>query len=128
MKQIVSLTIAIAIAFLVSAVTPAAADVSGSFAGASGHVTTGGVSIVKNADGTATVTLADNFSLDNGPDPRVGLGKNGKYRKGTDLGALKSVGGSQSYIVPASVNIDDLNEVYIWCREFSVPLGVARLN
>lgn len=128
MKQIFSLAAAIVIALLVSVVSPASADVSGSFTGASGHVTSGGVTIAKNADGTATVTLASNFSLDGAPDPRVGLGKNGKYRKGTDLGALKSKDGGQSYIVPANVNIDDLNEVYIWCRQFSVPLGVARVN
>ena len=36
--------------------------------------------------------------------------------------------GEQTYTVPASINVDDFNEVYVWCRRFSVPLGVAALN
>ena len=102
--------------------------VSGTFTGASDHITTGGVSVIKTADGGAVVVLDRDFSLDGAPDPRVGFGKDGTYVDASDLGELTKKDGLQAYIVPASVNVDDFNEVYIWCREFSVPLGVAGLK
>lgn len=99
----------------------------GTFTGASDHITTGIVEVVKNADGSHTVILADNFSLDGAPDPRVGFGKDGKYDKATDAGKLGSLNGYQTFTVPAGVNPADYNEVYIWCLKFNVPLGVAAL-
>ncbi|MDW3223453.1 MAG: DM13 domain-containing protein [Paracoccaceae bacterium] len=118
----------LAIGLTVLATFGASAGTSGSFIGKSDHITTGGVTIVKNADGTATVTLDENFSLDGAPDPRVAFGKDGSYAPEADLGELKNLNGKQVYTVPASVNIDDYNEIYIWCLKFSVPLGVAALN
>jgi hypothetical protein len=100
----------------------------GSFVGASDHITTGGVSIIKTANGGAVVILDTNFSLDGAPDPRVGFGKDGKFVDASDLGKLVNNDGLQAYVVPPSVNVDDFNEVYIWCRKFAVPLGVASLN
>jgi hypothetical protein len=100
----------------------------GVFSGASDHITTGGVTIVKTANGGAVVILDSDFSLDGAPDPRVGFGKNGTYADVSDIGELTSKAGIQVYIVPPSVNVDDFNEVYIWCRQFSVPLGVAALH
>lgn len=116
-------------ALLIAVSAPIAfAGTSGQFTGASNHVTTGGVTITKNADGTATVTLGADFSLDGAPDPYVGFGKDGKFSKDANLGVLQSLTGEQSYVVPASINLDDYNEVYIWCLKFAVPLGVAALN
>ena len=104
------------------------ARLSGTFTGASDHITTGGVQIVKTADGGAVVILDTDFSLDGAPDPRVGFGKDGTYAEATDLGALQNLNGLQIYVVPASVNVDDFNEVYIWCLKFGVPLGVADIS
>ncbi len=101
---------------------------SGLFTGASDHITTGGVSIVKTADGGAVVILDSDFSLDGAPDPRVGFGVDGVYKDASDLGELVSKTGVSVYIVPPSVNVDDFNEVYIWCRKFAVPLGIAALK
>lgn len=126
MKLLINAFLAIGLTAL--ATFGASAGTSGSFIGKSDHITTGGVSIVKNADGTATVTLDENFSLDGAPDPRVAFGKDGSYASEADLGELKNLNGKQVYTVPASVNIDDYNEIYIWCLKFSVPLGVAALN
>ena len=113
---------------ILAPVTGAFADTSGTFTGASDHVTTGGVTVTKNADGTATVTFDASFSLDGAPDPRVGFGKDGTFIEASDLGKLKQLNGAQSYIVPASIDIDDFNELYIWCLKFGVPLGVASLG
>ena len=102
--------------------------IKGSFVGASDHITTGGVQIIKTADGGALVILDSDFSLDGAPDPRVGFGKDGTYDGDTDLGKLEQISGLQVYRVPASVNVDDFNEVYIWCLKFGVPLGVAAVS
>ena len=99
---------------------------SGSFEGRSDHVVTGGVTIVESG-GTFFVNLAEDFSLDEAPAPRVGLGMDG-YKKETSAGALKGKTGASSYELPAGVNPKDFNEVYIWCDKFDVPLGVAKLS
>lgn len=127
-------TIAIAATFIaVTSAGPALAGendhvIKGSFTGASDHITTGGVKIVKTANGGAVVILDSNFSLDGAPDPRVGFGSDGTYVDASDLGVLTNKTGLQVYIVPPTVNVDDFNEVYIWCRKFAVPLGVASVN
>ncbi|MGB0410509.1 MAG: DM13 domain-containing protein [Pikeienuella sp.] len=119
---------AVAVAPTVASAGGAGIAKQGAFTGASDHITTGGVKIVKTANGGAVVILDSDFSLDGAPDPRVGFGSDGVYADASDLGALISKTGVQVYIVPPSVNVDDFNEVYIWCRKFSVPLGVAALR
>jgi len=123
----VALSLAIVIGLVVG---PAAADTvaTGTFTGASDHITTGAVDVIQNADGSHTIVLGDDFSLDGAPDPRVGLGKDGKYDGATDAGVLGNLTGAQSFVVPAGVDVSSYNEVYIWCEKFSVPLGVAKLN
>lgn len=96
---------------------------SGSFKGDSNHVTKGNVSVSGN-----TITLEDSFWFDGAPDPRVGLGKGGKYIEGTDFAVLKKNAGGQTYKIPASLKGQDFDTVVIWCRKFSVPLGHAKLK
>lgn len=100
---------------------------SGTFTGKSKHITTGGTTVAKKGDGYV-VQLGDDFFFDGAPDPRVGFGKDGKYDPATDLGELRSKTGGQEYAIPAGLDISNHNEVYIWCRKFNVPLGVATLN
>ncbi|MEM7270944.1 MAG: DM13 domain-containing protein, partial [Pseudomonadota bacterium] len=98
----------------------------GGFKGDNNHVVTGNA-VVSRVNGQWVVTLDDGFTLDGAPDPKVALG-NGKYVKGTILGELKSLKGSQSYVLPANLDIGDYNQVYIWCEKFSVSLGHADLT
>jgi len=100
---------------------------SGEFIGENSHVTTGNVSIEKTDKGLVVV-LAENFSFDGAPAPVVGLGKDGEYDEATEFGVLKSDTGAQRYLIPNSVKITNYNEVYIWCVDFSVSLGVAKLK
>ena len=100
---------------------------SGSFTGLSNHVTKGDVSVVKT-DAGWEVHLKDSFWFDGAPDPRVGFGKNGKFVDPTDFEPLRNNAGAQVYKVPADINPEDFDEVYIWCRKFSVPLGVASIE
>ena len=101
---------------------------TGSFTGENNHVVKGDYTITKQADGSHIITLEDNFDLDGAPDPSVGFGKDGKYSKATYLGNLKSNKGKQSFAIPASVDLSDYNEVYIWCAKFTVSLGKADLH
>ena len=94
---------AVMIAFGAMSVNAGGAKKHGTFTGASDHITTGGVQIVKTANGGAVVILDSDFSLDGAPDPRVGLGKDGKYVAATDLGTLGHLTGVQVYIVPLSL-------------------------
>ena len=100
---------------------------SGTFSGASGHSTSGSVTVTESA-GTTTLQLGSDFSLDGAPDPWIGFGKDGRFVGATRFVELGSHDGAQTYMVPSSVDLDAVNEVYIWCHKFSVPLGVARLQ
>ena len=99
---------------------------SGTFEGASGHVTSGTASIFR-VDGQWVVSLGSDFSFDGAPDPHVALGHNG-YRADATLGKLASNHGAQAYTIPANLDVADFNEVWIWCEQFSVPLGSAKLT
>ena len=104
-----------------------AGEGSGNFTGASGHETTGQVAVVKTADGWE-VHLKDDFTFDGAPDPRVGFGASGKFAAETDFDPLQSKSGAQVYKVPSSIDPANFDEVYIWCRQYSVPLGVAQIT
>ena len=97
----------------------------GTFTGASGHVTTGEVFLMRGPEGYV-VSLGSDFSLDGAPDPHVGLGDADTFQ--AILAPLAQTVGAQVYTIPADVDVGDYDHVYIWCEEFSVPLGVAELE
>ena len=99
---------------------------SGAFSGKSGHAASGGVRVVKTAQGVAVILERD-FKFDGAPDPKLGFGKNG-YVKSTQFSVLKSNSGEQTYEIPAAIDPADYTEVWVWCEKYSVPLGVATLE
>ena len=100
---------------------------SGQFTGINDHTVSGKVSIVKT-DAGYEIVMADDFMFDGAPDPKVALGNDGEYDPATQIEPLKSDSGAQTYIVPASVDISQFNEVHIWCEKFSVGLAIAPLQ
>lgn len=101
---------------------------SGTFTGFDSiHYGSGGVKVYKTDEGYV-IRFEDNFNVANGPDLYVGLGRNGEYVEGAQLERLKGNIGSQNYVVPADINLEDYNEVWIWCRSFSVPFAKALLK
>lgn len=96
--------------------------------GRNDHVVTGTLTIVKEDDGTHTVALGEDFTLDGAPDPKVAFGDGDKADPATLLAPLKSKTGAQSYTVPAGIDPTAYSEVYIWCDQFSVSLGAAALK
>lgn len=91
------------------------------------HRGSGDVSIIRTEQGYV-VRLEENFEVSNGPDLFVGLGKDGEYREEAQLEALKGNIGSQNYVVPDDIDVEEYNEVWIWCRAFSVPFAKAVLK
>lgn len=99
---------------------------SGKFEGRSDHQVSGGVSVIKTDSGFLVLFEKD-FSLDAAPDPKLGFGNNG-YKASSQFSSLKSKTGPQIYSLPANINPSGYNEVWVWCEEFKVPLGVAKLK
>jgi len=98
---------------------------SGSFEGRSDHVTTGNFSIVRTGSGHVLVLERD-FSLDGAPAPTLGFGKDGKFEASSEFTKLESKSGLQVYQLPANIDLADFSELYVWCADFNVPLGVAK--
>lgn len=120
-------------ALVISAAAPSTAEEmmvqsGGMFEGRSNHVTSGSVKIVKDG-GRLFVELGEDFSLDSGPDPRVGFGRGGEYLGAEGyLGALLSLKGKQRYAIPPVWDSSSYDQVFIWCDVANVPLGVADLK
>ncbi len=129
MRTIMRLLAVAAVAVLAGAAPALAQNTvlgTGSFVGASNHVTSGSVSVVETAEGIVVV-FDENFSFDGAPDPKVGFGHDG-FDAESLIAPLQSNSGAQTYVVPATLDVSQYNEVYVWCEQFSVPLGVARLQ
>ena len=100
---------------------------SGTFRGASGHETTGSVTVTEKGD-QLIIQLGDNFSLDNAPDAYVSIGNGLLPVKGGTAGLLKNLKGAGTYTIPATAKNKAAKNVIIWCKKFAVPLGVATLK
>lgn len=98
----------------------------GTFKGASRHTASGTVSVSKSSSGTV-VTLEKDFSFDGAPDPKLGFGRDG-YDSQAKFSELKSNKGKQVYEIPSSIDPSKYSEVWIWCEQYNVPLGVAAIK
>ena len=117
-----------AVLALAMAASPAmAGQGAGTFTGQSGHETSGSVEVVRTDTGWE-VRLGADFSFDGAPDPRVGFGSGESFADGTDFEQLRANSGAQVYQVPDAIDPAAHDAVYIWCRRYSVPLGVAEIT
>ena len=96
------------------------------------HATTGSARIVEK-DGQRLLEFDAAFDTARGPAVQVLLYKGdsvpvslaeGDY---TYVADLKTFEGSQGYVLPAGLNLDDYGSVAIWCAEFNVTFGYADL-
>lgn len=94
------------------------------FTAKNSYAVSGRAEIAKDGN-TFVINLLDDFKFAGAPDPKIALGKNG-YDKSTLMGLLKSNSGASTYEVPAGINADEYNEVWVWCEKFNVPLAVAK--
>ena len=127
-KTVLGLMAAGVLAF---AALPGLADqvvVEGTFVGESGHDTSGTAQLVKLDAGGYVIRFGKDFMHDGtAPDATVGLGKSG-YDKTTDLGRLRENKGAQDYALPAGFDPKGYNQIYVWCTEYAVSLGVAAVK
>ncbi|MBM3256831.1 MAG: DM13 domain-containing protein [Candidatus Liptonbacteria bacterium] len=99
----------------------------GTFSGLAGHRAEGTATLIQSG-GKYFIRFEENFYVTNGPDVFVHLGKNGKYAPEAQLGPLKGNLGGQNYEIPSHIDPALYNEVWVWCRAFSVPFGKALLT
>lgn len=99
----------------------------GRFTGLFGHSAAGTAKLLKMEE-KYYVRFEDDFRVTNGPDLFVYFGKDGVYVAEARVAALKGNEGGQNYEVPKTINPADFNEIWVWCRAFSVPFGKAELK
>ena len=99
----------------------------GSFEGATGHTTSGSVTVTEQ-DGRYVIELGGDFVLDGAPDPYVALGKGSALVRGGLIDVLGANTGKQRYAVEVSPALEDATQVLIWCKKYSVPIGVAPID
>lgn len=110
-----------------------AADIfsSGEFTNVA-HTTNGSARIVMDGD-ARYLELSEDFGTDSGPDlfvllHRSDVPENYDESDFSNLGMLEQVSGTQRYLIPEDVDIDDFQSAVIWCRQFNVTFGYAELN
>lgn len=99
----------------------------GVFEGVSAHNAKGTAKLLK-VDDKYFVRFEDDFKITNGPDLFVYFGKDGQYDSNTKIAVLKGNVGGQNYEVPPEINPSNYNEIWVWCRAFSVGFGKAVLQ
>ena len=104
---------------------------TGSLSGRKGYNVSGDVKVTK-ANGKTIVSLGENYVFDpnkNPPDIKIGFGSGESYAKGSKIHDRLSVKkGAAEFEVPASIDTDKYDELYIYCEKFTVILAVAPLN
>ncbi len=101
---------------------------TGTFASVNNKSGSGGVTVTQNPDGSSTVTLGENFVVQNGPALYVAFSDSGIVDTNAYIAPLQSFSGAQTYTVPANIDPAKYNQVMIWCHEFSVAFAVADLT
>lgn len=91
------------------------------------HKGEGTAKLLKHGD-KYFVRFESDFKTTNGPDLFVYFGRNGAYVKEARIERLKGNIGAQNYEVPEGIDPLQYNEVWIWCRAFSVPFAHAVLK
>ncbi len=91
-----------------------------------GHIMSGKAFILVK-DSFLTLSI-ENFSTESVPDLRVYLGTAQDESDYVELGKLISISGSFTYPVSKSVDLNKYKYVVIWCKTYSVLIGVAELK
>ena len=90
------------------------------------HRTSGTATLIIDGD-TRTLEF-ENFETLGGPDLFVYLSADKSSSDFVNLGMIERFKGDQSYAVDSSVDLDQYNNVLIWCKSFGVLFGSAELS
>ena len=100
----------------------------------------GSVSVGMNDEGALFVVLGSNFSQEMGPgDTQLYLAQSGDNldtQRGADTDSVSEAlgtiangySGSLTFPIPATINLDDLSYVVVWCPTAGINFGSAALN
>jgi hypothetical protein len=101
----------------------------GDFVSQNDYSVMGAAVVVTQPDGRRTLVLQD-LDSDNGPDLQlyVSPSADGAVDGGVRLAPLQGNVGTQSYELPAEVDLAALANVVIWCERFSTSFGTATLS
>ncbi len=90
------------------------------------HDAQGDVLIIESDDGSRFLRF-ENFKATNGPDLYVYLATDQTAEDYVSLGMLKGNIGNQNYMIPPGADLSYYDIVLIWCKQFSVLFGSAKL-
>ena len=91
------------------------------------HDAQGDVLIIESDDGSRFLRF-ENFKVSNGPDLFVYLATDESANDFVNLGELKGNIGNQNYMIPPGADLSNYDNVLIWCKQFSVLFGSAKLS
>ena len=106
---------------------------SGSFVTTEQDHPTNGTAKIVEKNGKRYLEFSKGFTTARGPKVRVVLHRKGtvpvnlKEENYVTLANLKRFDGAQRYEIPANFDLNDFKSVAIWCEEFNVTFGYARL-
>jgi len=85
------------------------------------------VFVIEAEDGSKFLRF-ENFKASNGPDLYVYLATDETASDYVSLGKLKGNIGNQNYLIPSGADLSNQDTVLIWCKQFSVLFGSAKLS
>ena len=91
----------------------------------------GRVELVKAADGTVTVEIADFWVAPGAPDVRLFVSPNPSGtvdETAIDLGPVPEQQANLSYQLPTNANPNELESIIVYCKVYSVLFGHGTLN
>jgi hypothetical protein len=97
------------------------------------HQTTGTIKIISE-NGNKYLEFDDTFSTAEGPDVQVVLHRtspvsvNLKEANYITIAPLQSFQGTQRYLLPEDIDLNEYASVAIWCRQFNVTFAYASLD
>ncbi len=91
------------------------------------HDAVGEVFVIEAEDGSKFLRF-ENFKASNGPDLYVYLATDETALDYVSLGKLKGNIGNQNYLIPPGTDLSNQDTVLIWCKQFSVLFGSAKLS
>jgi len=105
-----------------------AVSLSGSFVGVGDGIHDAkGNALVFPLENSQHILRLEDFSSTNGPDLYVYLASDTGASDYVSLGRLKANNGNQNYDIPEGTDLAKYDTVLIWCKQFSVLFGSAKL-
>lgn len=99
---------------------------TGTFTGNRNYSVTGSVKLYEY-QGKRYIRF-ENFVSSNGPDLKVYIATSTTASQFVNIGDLKSISGTQTYLVNNPPDFTQFNKVLIWCQQFSALFGSATIQ